>query len=101
MVNIENFTTQSKNLNVKNLLGYIWYQYLNLFFGVIGHDFDYDLGLCLCGGDWFDEMKRYTAATCHMLQPYRMFWEHSGSEYLATYYANESAYAFYRQDTAL
>ena len=52
-----NFAAPNNQLIFTRLLGYIWYIYSNMSFGVIGHDFDYDLDLGLFGGDWFDEMR--------------------------------------------
>ena len=54
-------TLSTRKINIKSLLDYIGYHYSVIFVAVIGHDFHYDLGLCLCGRDRFDEMKRYVA----------------------------------------
>ena len=57
----ENFTAQNNKFNAKSLLDYIWYLYSPLSVGAVGYDLHYDPGLFLCGGDWFDKMKRYMA----------------------------------------
>ena len=38
-------------LNFESLLGYIWDLYSDMTVSVFGYEFDYAIGLCLCGGD--------------------------------------------------
>ena len=52
-----NLPAPNNRLNFKSLLGCIWYLYSDMYFGVVGYGFDYDVGPCLCGGDRCDEMK--------------------------------------------
>ena len=50
------FTAPSNKLNDKSLSDSIWYNYSYLPAGAVGYDFAYVLVLCLCEGDWFEEM---------------------------------------------
>ena len=69
--------------------------YLISFF-IVGYDFDHDIVPCLCGGDWFDEMKRCMnwniCQVCFLprtprtaSETFRTFGTDSGSEDPATY----------------
>ena len=51
MVYDVSFTAESNKLIVESLLDYIYYHYSNMSVGVVGYDFDYDLGSRLCRGD--------------------------------------------------
>ena len=109
-----NLTIPKKRLNFISLLDYICYHYSDMSVGVVGHDFDYDHGSCLCGDDWCSKMKdmwleahikfkldfqpRISLKFSETLQ---MLWGDPGREGLTKYVLGyEKAHA-HRQDTTL
>ena len=76
--------------------------------GVMRHAFDYDPGPCLCEDvdstictdRWLKTHVKpafQTRLLMKLSETFRMFWDDSCSEDLATYYATEKSYDYYRQ----
>ena len=51
MVHDINISTPNNQVKFKSLLGYTWYYYSDMSVVVVGYDFQYDPGPCLCAED--------------------------------------------------